>query len=395
MDTTQTIFELMDYINYGFNSKEPYCLAAFADLAKAFDSLDRHLLLKKLDLYGIRGIFLKLLTSYLTDRMQQVILNGTISDTKPIDFGVPQGSILGPLLFIIFVNDLPLHNFDCRILIYADDTVLYFRHANLKLATETIQNDLDLFNDWCLFNRLSLNIKKTKLMLFVDNKRRKVDQNSMPKIGISGKSLDYVNNYTYLGVKLDDCMNLQAYFSEVISRLQHKIVMLCKIRPFIDTNTALIIYKTHILSQLEYGSIFIDNLPVNYLNKLQRLQNRCLRICNFVDKDTSNYELHVMSKLLPLRLRRKKAISTFMFKKIRRSPEILLEPIRAGNRSNNKRLIRLLMPKTKRFKTSLSYAGYQWWNNLPEDLRMNNDINSFKKCLCKYMYEKFCEDGFV
>lgn len=126
MDTTHTIYELVDYVNNGFNLKKNFCLAAFADLAKAFDSLDRSLLLKKLYLYGIRGCFLKLLTNYLTNRRQQVNLSGKLSDLKPINCGVPQGSILGPLLFIIFINDLPVHNFNCQILIYAADTVLFF-----------------------------------------------------------------------------------------------------------------------------------------------------------------------------------------------------------------------------------------------------------------------------
>lgn len=181
----------------------------------------------------------------------------------------------------------------------------------------------------------------------------------------------------------------------MMSNLQHKILLLCKIRPFIDTHTSILIYKSHLLSYLEYGSIFIDCLPLNLLQKLQRIQNKCLRICHHVDKTTSNVELHQKSKLLPLKQRRIAAICKFFFKKIRQSPYMLTEPVRKGNRSSFKRLIKLPIPKKNRFKSSLSYEGCKKWNSLPEQLRTNNDYLSFKRQLNKYMYDQFCGDGFV
>lgn len=393
MDTTQTIYELSDYINTGFNSKKNFCLAAFADLAKAFDSLERSLLVKKLYLYGIRGSILKLLVNYLSNRKQQVNLNGKFSELKPINYGVPQGSILGPLLFIIFINDLPIHNFNCQILIYADDTVLFFKHEFLNQAVNTLQQDLIFYQDWCLFNRLSLNISKTKLMLFVDNKKRVPDK--LLIVTLNNAALNYVDEFNYLGVKLDMKLRFQSHFFNIMSRLNHKMILLSKIRPFVDSRTALIMYKAHPLSLVEYGAIFFDSLPVNYLNKLQRIQNRCLRICFLADQLTSNVSLHLRAKLMPLRFRRQEAICKFVFKKIRHSPGILCEPIRHGNRSSFKQLIKLITPKSNRFRNSLSYTGLLAWNNLPESLRMINDYHSFKKSLKKYMYTKFWEDGFV
>lgn len=178
----------------------------------------------------------------------------------------------------------------------------------------------------------------------------------------------------YVWDKLDVKLTFHNHFQNIMSRLNHKMILLSKLRAYVDSRTALIMYKAHLLSLVEYGSIFINNLPVHYLNKLQRVQNRCLRICFLADKMTSNVSLHMKSKLLPLR---QQAICKFVCKKIRFSPSILSEPVRKGNRSSFKRLTKLPMPKSNRFRNSLSYAGLLAWNHLPEKLRMLNDYNSF------------------
>lgn len=150
-------------------------------------------------------------------------------------------------------------------------------------------------------------------MLFVDNKKKAGELADLPPITIGDNILTYVENYCYLGVKLDTAVNFHAHFQKLMSTLNHKVILLCKIRSFIDVKTAIIIYKAHLLSMLEYCSIFIDGIPVNLLCKLQRVQNKCLRICHLADKKITNVNLHIMSKILPLRLRRKQTICKFMF----------------------------------------------------------------------------------
>lgn len=180
-----------------------------------------------------------------------------------------------------------------------------------------MQKDLNSYHQWCLFNKLSLNTAKTKLMLFSDRKRKIVNY---PVLKIDKTVLGFVENYCYLGIMLDRQLNFKHHYSTLMSTLQHKILLLCKIRPYIDTYTAVLIYKSHILSYLEYGSIFLDGLPIHLLQKLQRAQNKSLRICYHVDKTVSNVELHQKSKLLPLRFRRASAICKFFFKKNSTAP---------------------------------------------------------------------------
>lgn len=230
-------------------------------------------------------------------------------------------------------------------------------------------------------------------MLFLDNQRKV--PSVLPTVTINDSPISYVNSFCYLGVNLDTKLRFQTHLQSVMSKLNHKMLLLCKIRSFIDSRSAVLIYKAHLLSLIEYGSIFLDGLPLNQLNKLQRVQNKCLRICHLADKTTSNVALHCMSKLLPLRLRRKLSVCKIIFKKIRHSPGILREPVRSGNRSSFKRIIQLPIPRLNRFKASLPYAGYLNWNQLPENLRMITDYDTFKRFLNKYMYNKFCEDGLL
>ena len=159
--TIKKIADLTDDIYNAMNTKE-VTVAVFIDFKKAFDTIDHTILLNKLDISGIRNTNLKLITSYLSKRKQQTFTNNVMSDTADITFGVPQGSVLGPLLFLIYVNDLPgcIHN--SRPQLYADDTVIYQKHQSVCCAVQSLQDDLDRLVRWCDQNKLTINIKKNQ-----------------------------------------------------------------------------------------------------------------------------------------------------------------------------------------------------------------------------------------
>ena len=137
----------------------------YIDLSKAFDTLDHSILLDKLSYYGICGVENLMLPTYLSNKHQYVEYNDSKSETKSISIGVPQGSILGPLLFLIFINDLPRVSRVFSMLMYADDTTLYCNINNANSGT-ILNNELCKISDWLSSNKLSLNVKKTKYMVF-------------------------------------------------------------------------------------------------------------------------------------------------------------------------------------------------------------------------------------
>ena len=165
LSTEQAILELQDRLLDIMNNKE-CCIGIFMDLSKAFDTLDHNILLKKLNHYGIRGIALDWFQNYLSDRCQYVNINGTNSELLPITCGVPQGSILGPLLFLIYINDLPLVSKKAVTILFADDTSALYRGKTYDELINIVDNDLSLLSDWFKCNKLALNESKTKYIIF-------------------------------------------------------------------------------------------------------------------------------------------------------------------------------------------------------------------------------------
>ena len=166
--TATAILDLIHKINQAIDNKE-YALTIFIDLTKAFDVIDHLILLRKLQYYGIRGTPLKLLTSYLSDRKQQTFVDGVSSNFKEIKCGVPQGSILGPLLFLIYINDLTYstQNDNLHYILFAHDTSVFCKGSDPKIVFDYVNVKLNNISNWMKANKLILNIEKTNYILFV------------------------------------------------------------------------------------------------------------------------------------------------------------------------------------------------------------------------------------
>ena len=168
--TFMALLDMEDRISRAIDSNE-YSVGIFLDLAKAFDTVDHAILLKKMSNYGIRGTQLKWFYSYFENRTQRVMCNGVLSAIGYISYGVPQGSNLGPLLFLLYINDLANVSSTLFFILFADDTNIFYSHRSWQTLMETINTELENVNNWFSANRLTLNLDKTNFILFRSHRK--------------------------------------------------------------------------------------------------------------------------------------------------------------------------------------------------------------------------------
>ena len=216
-------------------------------MRKAFDTVNHDILLTKLEHYGIRDSALNWFNSYLSDRSQYVFLNGVSSESKPITCGVPQGSVLGPLLFLLYINDLPNISKILDFYLFADDTNIYYEDASLQNLESIINKELRGLYLWLSVNRLSLNIDKTNFAIFHPfNKPLKYNVNIM----IHKKAISEKKFIKYLGVLIDSTLSWKDHISNSANKLSRAIGILYKLRPFVSLKIMKDIYYALIYSHL-------------------------------------------------------------------------------------------------------------------------------------------------
>ena len=275
-----------------------------------------------------------------------------MSDTADITFGVPQGSVLGPLLFLIYVNDLPgcIHNSSPQL--YADDTVIYQKHQNVSCAAQSLQDDLDRLVLWCDQNKLTINVKKTKAMVFTTSPRKK-----LPPINLMlrNERLAVVDSYKYLGLTLDSALTYEQHVKYMVKTISHKLFLLTKVRRFLTQVAAERVYKTMILPYFDYADIIYEACTHDKLVKLQRLQNRSLRCIAGPDyMNFSTDDLHKRFNLCKLATRRKQRLANFMFK--RSLEHRYIDNRNLITREHRKKLMVVVKPNSEKVKNPLLYV---------------------------------------
>lgn len=267
--------------------------------------------------YGVDSSSLKWFESYLCNRNQKCSTNGHLSNTAPVSCGVPQGNNLGPLLFLVYINDLPNCLTSASPRIFADDTNITFAASTLIDLENAVNLELRNLQRWLITNRLSLYIAKTEFMVIGSNQRIHALSNNQIDIEIDGKSIKRVKEAKSPGLFIDEHLSWTKHIEEISKKISSAIGALKRIRPFISESTALQIYQALILLHFDYCSPVRDELSVTLSDKLQKLQNRAARVITRSSYDTSASILLNRLNWDNLSTRRKKLKAMLMLKIIK------------------------------------------------------------------------------
>ena len=276
--TIQLVDNIIENMDDKKNIKTP--VAIFLDLSKAFDTINFNILLDKLQYYGVSNNSLTLIKSYLTNRFQYVQYNSSESNLLEMKTGIPQGSILGPLFFSIYINDIVKTSKKLSFLLYADDTSIYFNLEDFPSVDRqmAINNELEKINIWLQLNKLTLNTEKTKCMQF--RKRRKV---TPINITLSNKAIEVVPQFRFLGIILDDNLSWENHTNMVTNKLSKIIGVLHRLKYIYPKHILLILYNSLFVPHINFGSLVWGTT----IKRLSKLQKKAIRIITH-----SNYLAH-------------------------------------------------------------------------------------------------------
>jgi len=261
------------FVDAIFKAQNESSIGIFIDAKKAFDTIDHEILLKKLRRYGFYGVELKLIENYLTNRFQVTEVGGIVSSLIKILAGVPQGSILGPLLFIIYINDLPLASSFTSFL-FADDTSLHMSDKNLKKLESKANLELDRVERWFRANKMMLNSKKTKYILFG------VSKNSKFKLQLGGETIMRVSESNeekfvkLVGIALDEKLTFKHHVNLIKAKLNRANFILARSSKFLTQEIRVLVYNSLVKSVLEFGSWVYGHCGKSLIEKLFILQKK-------------------------------------------------------------------------------------------------------------------------
>ena len=292
--TNHALVSLTEDIRSALDNNEIAC-GVFIDLQKAFDTVSNDILLHKLNHYGIRGIANEWFSSYLSNRKQYVSINGHNSNEACMPYGVPQGSVLGPLLFLIYINDLHKAINYSKTRHFADDTNLIIKGKSPKKLQKQVNLDLRSLCNWLKANKISLNASKTELLIF-RHPNKKFDFDF--RLKIDGKRLISSKYVKYLGVLIDEHLNWTFHLNVLCTKLSRANGMLARIRHFVSQITIRSIYYGIFHTLRSYSTQIWGQLSDNQLNRIQTLQNKAIRIINFAEYKESASPLFRKSKIL-------------------------------------------------------------------------------------------------
>lgn len=259
-NTIQAIDNFLSIVYEAINDNE-YVIATYLDFSKAFDTVNHIILKEKLKSTKIDNLSFKWFESYLDNRYQRVLVKGMLSNIEPSNYGVPQGSTLGPLLYILYVNDMVKSINSGSMITFADDTVIINCGRVLNETIKSSEQNLERVSLWCRDHKLSLNVDKTKSMYF--HKSNKIGEQR--NLIFENQEIETVKEYKYLGLIINQDLNFNSHIKAQINSLNGKLYHFRKIRKYIPERTAIVIYKVLIAPIMKYANMFLCSGPQSLL----------------------------------------------------------------------------------------------------------------------------------
>ena len=355
-------------------------VAMYLDLSKAFDTISHDILLNKLKHNGVRGIELQWFTSYLTDRKQCVIYENSLSTLQNINCSVPQGSSLGPLLFIIYINDIVNTSGLLQFCMYADDGVIYLSGRDAKSVINCVNQQITNITQWLLANKLTLNVRKSHYMIF---SKQKLTLDDLPQIKINNVNINRVTETEFLGMTITDQLNWTKHIRNIKIKISKINGILYLTRQLLNRETLKHIYITLVQSHLIYCNIIWGCNYSSHLNPLILMQKIIIRTITFCNRRAHTAELFQLLNILNIHKVNRQCTALFVFKSLNNLVYTTIKYEFASDIHNIslRDPLRLRPPfaTTLQRQRSVLCHGCTVWNALPLEVRSIDSMTSFKK----------------
>ena len=387
--TTHAILTLVEKITKSFE-RSSHTLGVFLDFSKAFDTINHDILLYKLQHYGIRGKALEWFRNYLTGRSQFVFVNGCKSSLKPVVCGVPQGSLLGPLLFVIYINDFYTSSKELSFILFADDSNLFFSHSDPLTLLSIVNNELKNVHDWIRANKLSLNIEKTNYMLF---SKTLIDLHG--DLIFNGNVLKRVSSVKFLGLFIDDKLTWKDHIDYVRKLISRNVGVLNKLRYSFPPSILQLLYSTLILPHLNYGILAWGNAAACHIEKVLLLQKKAVRIIDNVDFIAHTNVIFMEKCILKISDLYTYNLCQFMYSVNNGEAPTIFENMFNRNNSYHSHstrqslLFHLPLFRSLFAQRTFLFTGPKSWNSLEKSLRESATLSAFKAKLKKYLINQY------
>ena len=365
-----------------------YILGLFLDFSKAFDTVNHKILLEKMEYYGFRGVALEWFRNYLADRKQYVEYDSCISSNRTISCGVPQGSILGPLLFLLYINDLGNVSEKIFSLFFADDSNLFLAGKNPDNLIAEMNIEMKSITEWLIINRLSLNIDKSHFMIFRTRNKSIVVNNDLI---INGVQISQVKKTKFLGVHIDSTLSWRDHINYIKGKIARSLGAMVKARKVFHQETLRTLYHTFLYPYFTYCIEVWGNSYSSYQDPLIKLQNRALRIITGSSRRTHLLPLYRKMKLLELQKIYMYVVQLFMYKRHHDKLPCIFHPLFctsyevSGRETRQSDLLRMPEGKRSARRRTALFSAVSLNNYFINLISYNYSIVTYKRMLKEHL----------